>query len=330
MPLYLCGQAALDVMRYLRSTNEGLIPGKAGRPRKLGWALHTNRQLNELGPDAERLLSHVQGKIQALVPTTDQVTRTARLETHVWSHDIPRGAFINLGNGIFLSSPAFLFLQLATELDRVDLIRIGLELCGHYSRWRLPEPDLTTPTQDEFQDTTYELSAAITASKLKAFIDRMKNERGAVNARQALPYVLDKSASPMESAVYLLLCLPRYLGGRGLPKPMFNVKVRVTTSTTNTHRYPDLYWPIQQVDVEYQSDKEHSGEWSRYRDSRREVELEAEKVTVLPLTRLQVMDAAEFNAFAITVRRTLGKRSRTLSDDWGFRYADLRRRLLYS
>ena len=52
MALYLCGRAALDVMRYLRSTNDGEIPGTPARPRRLGNALHTNRQLNELGEEA--------------------------------------------------------------------------------------------------------------------------------------------------------------------------------------------------------------------------------------------------------------------------------------
>ena len=327
MALYLCGRAALDVMRYLRATNDGEIPGTPARPRRLGNALHTNRQLNELGEEAQRLHAHINGKVEALVPKPEQVTRTSRLETHLWSHAIPRGSFIDLGNGIYLSSPAFLFMQMATELGEVELILLGLELCGSYSFWRLPSPFGAT-RDDDLSDVTYELRPALTAANLKAFVARMSGTRGAVGARKALPYVIDNSASPMESAVYLLLCLPRHLGGRGLPAPLFNVKVNVTTSTTSTCRYPDLYWPVRAVDVEYQSDQDHSGNWARYQDARRQVELEAENVAVLPLTRHQVMDASEFNAFATTVRRMLGVRSRPLPSDWEWRYDNLRRTVL--
>ena len=105
-------------------------------------------------------------------------------------------------------------------------------------------------------------------------------------------------------------------------------KVNVTTSTTSTCRYPDLYWPVRAVDVEYQSDQDHSGNWARYQDARRQVELEAENVAVLPLTRHQVMDASEFNAFATTVRRMLGVRSRPLPSDREWRYDNLRRTVL--
>ena len=324
MALYLCGTAALDVMRYLRSTNGGEIPGTPARPRRLGNALNSDRQLNELGESAQRLLSHVQGKVEVLVPRRRQHTRTSRLETHLWTHDIPRGAFIDLGNGIYLSSPAFLFVQLASKLGEVELIMLGLELCGSYSLWRLPAPSFGPSQGDLRTEATYELSPALTAARLKSFIIRMDGERGVVRARNAAKYVLDNDASPMESAVYLLLCLPRHLGGRGLPKPLFNVKVNVTTSTTTTSRYPDLYWPTRALDVEYQSDQDHSGDWARYRDARRQVELEAENVTVLPLTRHQVMDADEFNAFATSVRRMLGVRSRPLPRDWERRYLKLR------
>ena len=134
----------------------------------------------------------------------------------------------------------------------------------------------------------------------------------------------------MESVVYLLLCLPRRLGGFGLPMPVLNVKVKVSTSTTTKSRFPDLYWPIQSLDVEYDSDQDHTGMWSRYRDARRTVELAAEKITVLPLTHAQLFDAGEFEAFAASVRRNLGIRARTLDAEWHAKHHLLRERLLLS
>lgn len=91
---------------------------------------------------------------------------------------------------------------------------------------------------------------------------------------------------------------------------------------------PDLFWLGPNIDVEYNSDAEHSGEWARYRDSRREVELAVADVRVLPLTRPQLMDADSFDAFAQGLRRMLGIRSRTPDAGWAHRRAELRHTLL--
>ena len=328
MTLYLCGTAALDVMRYLRSTNDGLIPGDKAMPRKLGGAVHGEAQLRSLPDDALRLLEHVDGKVEALVPRHEMSTITSRLRTHVWSHPITSGSFINLHNGIYLSSPQFLFMQMAPLLDEVELAMLGLELCGFYSLWRMPSM-FRSREEKEQGGATYNLAPVTNAKTLAAYVDRMAGERGAVKARSAVRYVLDNAASPMESAVYLLLCLPRHMGGRGLPAPEFNVSVRVTTSPTHEKRYPDLYWRSTGLDVEYQSDFAHRGEWSRVRDAQREVEIEAEDISVLPLTNAQLTDADGFNAFAESVRKKLGIRSRSLAPDWYAKYLALRRTLLH-
>ena len=328
--LYLCGMAALDVTRYIRSVNGGEIPGRMPRSRRLGGALNKNADLDELSYDAQLVLSHVRGDIEALVPRHAKSNRTSRLMTREWRNQLPASAFIDLGNGIYLSSPQFLFLQLATVLDEVDLIALGMELCGFYSRWSFPDKKLRPSVEDEFKQATFEIQPAITAKKLEQFINGCAGMRGVSQARKAMKYILDNAASPMEAAVYLLLCLPRHRGGRGLPAPVFNARVRVPTSTTHDNRYPDLYWPARSLDVEYQSDYAHSGNWSRYRDSRREIELEAEKITVLPLTSAQLVEPDEFNSFAASVRRNLGVRSRPLPADWWSKYTDLRERLLWA
>ena len=132
----------------------------------------------------------------------------------------------------------------------------------------------------------------------------------------------------MESALYLLLCLPRARGGYGLPQPTLNPKVTVSVAGSKTDRFPDLFWSSHNIDVEYNSDEEHSGEWSRYRDSRREVELTVADVRVLPLTRNQLMDTDGFDEFANGLRRMLKIQKRREDPRWRQRRDDLRRNLL--
>ena len=78
------------------------------------------------------------------------------------------------------------------------------------------------------------------------------------------------------------------------------------------------------------SDSAHSGEWSRYRDSRREIELTVANIKVLPLTRQQLMSADGFDAFAQGLRRLLGIRSRSFDAQWMYRRDELRQTLLAS
>ena len=132
----------------------------------------------------------------------------------------------------------------------------------------------------------------------------------------------------METAVYLLLCLPKRLGGYGLPKPVLNPKLIVRNPDGTKERYPDLFWTGANIDVEYNSDEAHSGEWSRYRDSKREIELTVANVKVLPLTRPQLLNVDEFDAFAQGLRRLLGVRARAADSGWNHRRAELRRKLL--
>lgn len=331
MPLFLYGQSALELTRHLRAVNDGSLPGVVVRPRNLSRAVNKTSQVKQLPHRAQLMLSHVTQPMHVMVAERSQHVHSKSLETHLWSGELPSGSFINLGNGIYLPTPAFLFLQLAVIRDELALTQIGLELCGHYSMWRLPGPRASVSQLDEFAEPTYFLRPALGVQQLTAFLERMVNVRGHVRACAAAKRVLDHSASPMESAVYLLLCLPRSKGGRGLPSPVLNARVNVNTSEGTVQRYPDLFWPRasgNSVDVEYQSDLGHQGEANRHRDSRRAIELEGENVSVLHLTSAQIMDSDGFNEFANSLRRMLGVRTRPLPNDWDGRYLALRERLL--
>ena len=330
MNIYLTAQSSLDVVRYLRSVGTGRIEGTASRSKSLSNAVAGARQLHELDADAERLLSHVEGPIQAYVPDAHHITRTKGLVTRLWSGRVPAGTFINVGHGVCISSPASIFVQLANSLTLAELLAVGMELCGNYSLWSLPPSSVGKVSRRSGRDVTFKLLPAATPARIASYVDRAEGVRGHAAAKRALAWLTGNAASPMETAVYLLLCLSRKEGGYGLPKPTLNPKLTVATPDGKETRYPDLYWEARSIDVEYQSDYAHSGDWSRYRDSRRAVSLIAANVTVVPLTRPQVMDAQEFERFAQGVRKLVGARNRTLAPDWSLHRDELRRALLPS
>lgn len=333
MALYLGYTSALELIRYLRSTGDSALEGKPVRRRTLDAPVNAVKMLRELDDTASRWLSHVSKPIHAFVDDPKLQTTTAQLVSHVWSSPVPTGAFVDLGHGICVSSAPALFLQLATIMDMPELVFATMELCGEYSRWHLPLGGMGDPLYTDFEENrayTFDLDRLTTRAKIAAYLERNPGARGSVKARAALKWVLDNAKSPMETAVYLQLCLPRRLGGYGLPKPALNPEVTVSNPSGAKKLYPDLFWAGPDIDVEYNSDYAHSGDWARHRDSKREVELVVGEVKVLPLTRPQVMDVKEFDSFAHGLRRLMGIRSRKLEDDWEEKRATLRATLLPS
>ena len=332
MRLYLAPGASLELIRYLRSINgeDGLV-GSVLRKRTLNDAVNTVRKVNELDETAQRWLSHVGMPIQAFVADRAKGTSAKRLITHVFSRPVPYGAFLDLGHGVCICTPQFSFLQMAAKFDLVDAVCFGMELCGTYSRWCLDRDDVGDSRHLAFgkgRGCAFDVPQVLQANRTLAFVERLSAFRGSKGARAALKLVRDNSASPMETAVYLLLCLPKRLGGYGLPKPVLNPKLLISNPDGVKERYPDLFWLGKNIDVEYNSDAEHSGEWARYRDSKREVEFTVAHVKVLPLTRAQLMNVSEFDAFAQGLRRMLGIQARGFDLAWAFKRDELRRRLL--
>ncbi len=78
----------------------------------------------------------------------------------VWTGPVPeRGSYMAVGDGVIMSTPEFYFLRKANELDELDAIMLGFEMCGHYqtslSCYDIPEGDVEM--RDEPQTTTSDL-----------------------------------------------------------------------------------------------------------------------------------------------------------------------------
>lgn len=331
--LYLAPESSLDLIRYLRSTSaDAGLEGTPTRKKSLRDAINTMHALNELDETAQRWFQHAGDPIHVFVNDRSKGTSTKHLITHVAPQPLPTGTFLDLGHDICICTPQFTFLRMAATVDLIDAIRIGMEFCGFYSKWRLPPQhmDLTlTSKSKEERACTFGLPPVMQANQVTEYINRLAGYRGIGMASKAAKWLNDQSASPMESATYLLLCLPKRIGGYGLPIPILNSAVTLQTPEGKKVRHPDLFWPDKDIDVEYNSDQDHSGDWARYRDSRREIQLHAADVRTLPLTRHQLMDKDEFHEFAWILRRMLGVRARAMPDGWELRRDDLRERLLH-
>lgn len=103
------------------------------------------------------------------------------------------------------------FLQMAESFPLETLVVAGMELCGRYAVSREGAISSRCPLTS--------------ASRLRRFVGQAEGMRGVKKARRALRFVMDDSASPMETSLALLLSMPRSLGGYGLPRPVMNLRI---------------------------------------------------------------------------------------------------------
>lgn len=202
--------------------------------------------------------------------------------------------------------PEMCFIQMAASLSIYHLIELGFELCGGYS----------------IGDNEYRVPVT-TTSRLAAFIDGSRGMRGIQEARRALRYIRNGSASHMETKMAMVLGLPCSLGGFGLGMPEMNreVNVGVRNRTANplaksSYRC-DLYWEKGSVSVEYDSDLWHTGPSRIAADAKRRSDLALLGIRVVTVTNMQTKSRLALRAIAQLVARYCGHRIRPrVSDFW--------------
>ena len=245
--------------------------------------------------------------------------RSKSVIASVWGGPVPRGALRKVSSDVYVSSPEFLFLQMARRLELVPLVELGMELCGTYRRHAMGD------------ETTYEQPTLTTPHRLKSFVRRAGSVHGAKRAREALKYIEPNSASPFETIVYLLLCLPRRLGGYAFPHPTLNTSVKLSVRgrehTLRRSSIPDLYWGQAELDLECHGSAHELME-RRTEDSMRRKALERMRIEVIELTYDEAKDPDLFYAAVRRIAKKLGFRLRARTENnFTSRERDLRRTL---
>ena len=220
---------------------------------------------------------------------------------------------------LFASTPEFCFLQMARELPFPQLIALGFELCGTYAACG----DLTY----------YNVFPLTTPEKLQTFLTRASGFKGVKQARRALRYILPASASPMETNLAMLLSLPYALGGYGLEQPQMNHRIEIpkTLKRRSSSQYfkCDLYWKSANLAIEYDSDLAHAGINSTVRDALRRSTLSSIGISVVSVTKPQIMNSGAFNQLAHLIALKMKKRLQYVDPQFTQRHLALRDLLLF-
>lgn len=245
----------------------------------------------------------------SLIHTTVAHARLRRagggIETSVRKGPFHPRSFMRIEDGLYVSTPEMAFCEMASVLSLERLIALGFELCGTYRR------------ASTFGLARYDATPLTSPGALASFIENSPQFKGVKKARRALPLILAGSASPRESDLAMLLCLPYSLGGYGLPHPTMNAEMPLPKNVAATGRSSlrcDLYWPAARLDVEYDSAEFHSAERLLANDSMRRIALESMDVTSVNLTAEHLRRASLFDEAAQGIARILGKRVRLPGD----------------
>lgn len=244
-----------------------------------------------------------------LIHTTVAHARLRRvgggIETSVRKGPFHPRSFMRIEDGLYVSTPEMAFCEMASVLSLERLIALGFELCGTYRR------------ASTYGLARYDATPLTSPGALASFIEKSPQFKGVKKARRALPCILAGSASPRESELAMLLCLPYSLGGYGLPHPTMNAEMPLPKNVAATGRSSlrcDLYWPAARLDVEYDSAEFHSAERLLANDSMRRIALESMDVTSVNLTAEHLRRASLFDEAAQGIARILGKRVRLPGD----------------
>lgn len=233
--------------------------------------------------------------------------RSGGVACHAWQTDLPDNAFYR-ARGVYVSSPEFVFLQMASVLSLERLIALGCELCGRYVM--LPKGVEHPSSLDSMPKR---LTPLTSVSRIAGLLGNVDKVNGKAKAQRALKYVVDDSRSPMETMVYMLLCLPVMLGGYGLPKPEMNAKIPLDDEARiiARRRYceGDLCWLSAKLDIEYHGEV-HVGAAQMKSDVGRELGIEHMGWRVITVASPQVLDASQFETVAKEAAARLGKRLR--------------------
>lgn len=280
--------------------------------------------------------------IDILVPNKQYRHKGKVARTHPWSGTIPSQSMLRMESNVVVSGPEFVLLQLANvrldvfesherSLDRfhedrdaynllgiadpppfedfrawdriaaaVRLALIAMEFMGSY---RLPLHENGKPQ--------YGCEQLTDLKRTRKYLESIPADHGYRRTtafrqlRLALPLVLERAASPMETRVALMLTAPIEMGGYGLPKPKLNAHPR---RADNREVRADMLWEDASLAVEYDSDEFHgsAGVDKTNADIERANALRSAGYTVFEITPGIVLDPRRMANFANQLARALG------------------------
>lgn len=304
----LCNISALELIR----ASGRLLPSLLDKPRSSDLRRSRVDALAAIEDDLVRLGVHGR-PVHLLVGRQRARHRSAGIACHTMLCPPPARSIIHLDGTWAVTSPELTFISLASspDLDLIELALIGYELCGTY-------------VLDASWDGLTNTDAPCTSTRdIRHALDALPAYGKPQRARQALDLVLDRSNSPMETIVALLLCAPRRLGGLGLSGAQMNYRIVTPVGP----RYVDIAFPELNVGLEYKGRRSHSIERTA-RDDRRQNKLVGSGMSILNIWYEDLVEQHLFKQLIADLYRAANLRYRNRTSGFETKQALLRHQVL--
>lgn len=247
MEFALCGLSALSVLRELRRRGvldvanakrvnlSAPILAETGRKSRAAMVRFLEGYPCVAGFSSERPL-------QIAVPSAKDRPRIKAVSCTVHSGGLPEGAFMGIGDGLTMSSPELLFVELANVMSPEVHLLLGMELCGTFAR---------DPVDPRNGAVAYQVPAVTSVQRLRAFVEACWHVNGLGKARETLEWLVDNAWSPMEAILTALSVLPGAMLGYDLWPVQLNRRIDMEEGASKQSRVPDLLFCGTEVGMNY-------------------------------------------------------------------------------
>lgn len=216
---------------------------------------------------------------------------------------------------IYVVGPSLYVLLRAPLLNDIALARMVSDICGNY-----------VLRVDQNHELACRPNPITSVAKLKGDLHKLSAERGTTRILSILDFSASGAASPMETAVALMMCAPRPLGGRGFPVPHLNEPIPLEPDERKligrSAMKLDFFWPEARVAVEYDSAQFHGNESQDELDKLRREVASSRGIELMSLTRSVLRDPVRLDLFMERAAQRLD-----IGFDWSDRYLPARRSL---
>lgn len=252
MRVTFCEHTALAITRSLRSrdpTTSALTDPRA-RTDLEPFDISPRKRLTKSVFDSASL--HIGNPFAAARPTRIAVTDvTSRLHSQyatsrLYVSGLPERSFVRIGNGVAISCPELLFVEMSCEMSPIQHLMLGHELCGGFSR---------SADDPRSGDVKYGCRPVTSVNAIRSFIEQTKHVRGLKEAHRTLDILEDGAWSPMESLVAAFMRLPLdnfgyNMGALRLNQRIFTPRELLATAEKES-RVPDILLVGTSVGINY-------------------------------------------------------------------------------
>ena len=233
------------------------------------------------------------------------------VKAHLITAPAPPFSFFELRTSLFLATPEFVFARMANYVTDIQLVEIGINLCGRYY--------IDIGTGKIVERTSY----LTTPHKLATYLETAADVRGHSSALRALKWVLPNSGSPEETRTKIQYANPMRQGGFGLPFTAMNFDVsaaRLRGLSEQDNYSIDLVDPDSRIGLEYDGEESHK---DSSKDKRRRNELKALDWNIFPIDKTVLYNPAATERLAHHLAKAMGVRLRK-PRGWESRYVKMR------